>query len=58
LSREDTATTFLTGAVVGASIEDNRGAREGLLRKYMGVSWEDTATSFAGLALVRKEDGS
>jgi len=28
------------GAVVGASIEVNRGVREGLLIKYKGVSWE------------------
>jgi len=44
-------------AVVSASIETNRGVRDGLQLKYKGVKWEDCAETFVGLALQRKENG-
>jgi len=44
-------------AVVSASVEINRGVRDGLLLKYKGVKWEDHAETFVGLALKRVENG-
>jgi len=44
-------------AVVSASVETNRGVRDGLLLKYKGVKWEDQAETFVGLALRRVQNG-
>ena len=45
-------------AVISASLATNRGVRDGLLQKYSGIKWEDTAETFVGLALTRRTDGS
>lgn len=45
-------------AVVSASVETNRGVRDGLLLKYKGVKWEDQAETFVGLALKRGQNGN
>ena len=46
------------GAVISNSLERNCEIREGLLKKYRGIKWEDTARTFLGMALTREQDGS
>ena len=46
------------GAVISNSLARNREIREGMLKKYRGIKWEDTAQTFLGMALTREQDGS